>query len=122
MTEVVRLRQGHLGVFFAQRWLAAALGQLGRTAEANDALDKTITASPDCSNCLHTIDRLGTDLKITPTSLTGYARLGGEADGGLREVWGTRGPVRELYHPPPSPDPGNCDEETLRRIRRSDGR
>jgi len=47
MTEVVRLRQGHLGVFFAQRWLAAALGQLGRTAEANDALDKTITASPE---------------------------------------------------------------------------
>src|SRR5215203_1983041 len=122
MTEVVRLRQGHSGYFLHNDGLRQRSGSLVERRKRTTRWIKPSRLRQNCSNCLHTIDRLGTDLKITPTWLTGYARLGGEADGGLRKVWGTRGPVRELYHPPPSPDPGNCDEETLRRIRRSDGR
>jgi adenylate cyclase len=41
MREVIRVRPGH-----ANRWLAAALGQLGRTAEAKEALGKAVAISP----------------------------------------------------------------------------
>jgi adenylate cyclase len=40
--EVVHVRPG-----FANRWLAAALGQLDRTAEAKEALEKAVAASPE---------------------------------------------------------------------------
>jgi adenylate cyclase len=42
MREVVHVRQG-----FANRWLAAALGQLDRTAEAKEALEKARAATPE---------------------------------------------------------------------------
>jgi adenylate cyclase len=41
MREVIRLRPGH-----ANRWLAAALGQLSRTAEAREALENAIAVAP----------------------------------------------------------------------------
>jgi len=42
MREVIDIVPG-----FANRYLAAALGQLGRTAEAKVALEKSIAVSPE---------------------------------------------------------------------------
>jgi len=41
--RAIRSFPGHSGSY---RWLAAALGQLGRTAEAKEALEKAIAVSP----------------------------------------------------------------------------
>jgi adenylate cyclase len=41
MRTLIPVRPG-----FANRWLAAALGQLGRTTEAKEALVKSIAVSP----------------------------------------------------------------------------
>jgi adenylate cyclase len=38
--------RSHPDFSLAYRWLAAALGQMGRTAEAKEALEKAITIAP----------------------------------------------------------------------------
>ena len=47
VAEATRLIADHPDHPFAYRWLAAALGQLGRTDEARVALDKAIEIAPD---------------------------------------------------------------------------
>ena len=47
VAETTRLIADHPDHPWAYRWLAAALGQLGRTGEARAALDKAIAAAPD---------------------------------------------------------------------------
>jgi adenylate cyclase len=47
VAEAARLMADHPNHPLAYRWLAAALGQLGRTDEARAALDKAIAIAPD---------------------------------------------------------------------------
>ena len=51
------------------RWLAAALGQLGRAEEAEQALRMAIELGAELSNSTSAIDRHGTDPRTTNTCL-----------------------------------------------------
>ena len=58
------------------RWLAAALGQLGRTAEAGEALEKAIAAAPAVFDMYVHQRRLGSGRKITRTYSRGCTKPG----------------------------------------------
>ena len=55
------------------RWLAAALGQIGRTAEAKEALEKAIAVAPAAFE-MYVRQRVPWHRKITPTCSKGCAR------------------------------------------------
>ena len=63
----------------ARRWLAAALGQLGRKEEARAALDKELELHPHCLNGRPVAARRFTDPRTTSTCWTACARRVGRA-------------------------------------------
>ena len=65
------------------RWLAAALGQLGRTDEAKPALAKAVAISPAVvRHAMSATACRGCGRKTTPICSKGCARLAGRGDGG----------------------------------------
>jgi tetratricopeptide (TPR) repeat protein len=62
------------------RWLAAALGQIGRVEEAKQALEKAIALAPAGFDMYVRGACLGNGRRITPTCSKACARLDGRVD------------------------------------------
>ena len=65
---------------WAYRWLAAALGQLGRSDEARVALDKAVAIAPDVFRLFVPSVCRGRGRSTTTTCWTGYVRRAGKVD------------------------------------------
>ena len=86
-----------------RRWLAAALGQLGRTEEARAALEQVIAQSPGEFD-VHARNRVPwMRPKTTNTWSTAYAKPAGRADALPAGVSGASAPWRPRHDPPSSP-------------------
>ncbi len=76
------------------RWLAAALGQIGRTAEAKEALEKAIAVAPASFDMSARGLVRGIGQKTTPTCLKVCARRDGRIDSACRTRCPDPGPSR----------------------------